>query len=330
MASNVQPANPPLETRRVFSVGPVAIRLHPNTIRLAYIATLATTVLMALAIGVRMGGIGWLDVSGDPWNYLAAGERLNAGHPLYELSPGDREVILQPPYWSVPLLAPPPIAVAWRPLALLGQPAMVLWGVVGLVGVVGTIIYLLSIGRVLVVAILIASLTMTAVAGNFSALLLPGLILIWIHRDRPWIVGTLLAIGVAVKLTPVALLLWLALSGRWRAVGATLAVGAAIGVVSLIGAGPEAFVAWLQVAPYSAPSPTSLAAITGLPTGLVAVLLLLPILVTRRHGAWGYRAAIVATALATPAFYFQATSLLAAAAIRDPVPDAPDEDVTRG
>ena len=175
MASNVQPANPPLETRRVFSVGPVAIRLHPNTIRLAYIATLATTVLMALAIGVRMGGIGWLDVSGDPWNYLAAGERLNAGHPLYELSPGDREVILQPPYWSVPLLAPPPIAVAWRPLALLGQPAMVLWGVVSLVGVVGTIIYLLSIGRVLVVAILIASLTMTAVAGNFSALLLPGL-----------------------------------------------------------------------------------------------------------------------------------------------------------
>jgi hypothetical protein len=168
----------------VFSIGPVAIRLHPNTIRLAYIATLATTVLMALAIGIRMGGIGWLDESGDPWNYLAAGERLNAGHPLYELSEGDREVILQPPYWSVPLLAPPPIAVAWRPLAVLGPPSMVLWGVLGLVGIVGTVIYLLSIGRVLVVAILIASFTMTAVAGNFSALLLPGLILIWIHRHR--------------------------------------------------------------------------------------------------------------------------------------------------
>jgi hypothetical protein len=58
--------------------------------------------------------------------------------------------------------------------------------------------------------------------------------------------------------------------------------------------------------------------------------LLLPILITRRHDAWGYRAAIIATALATPAFYFQATSLLAAAAIRDPAPDEPDEDVSRG
>src|SRR5438093_1020563 len=66
---------------------------------------------------------------GDAWNYLAAGERLNAGHPLYALSPGDRPVTLVPPYWSVPLLAPPPIAVAWRPLAVFGEPAMVAWGV---------------------------------------------------------------------------------------------------------------------------------------------------------------------------------------------------------
>ena len=47
--------------------------------------------------------------------------------------PGDRNVPLAPPYWSVPLLAPPPIAVLWRPLALLGEPAMALWAGAGLV-----------------------------------------------------------------------------------------------------------------------------------------------------------------------------------------------------
>jgi hypothetical protein len=304
----------------MLNLGPVTIRLHLNTLRLAGRASLLTLLVVSVVGGVVMIGVGWTNPMGDPWNYLAAGERLNDGHPLYALSEGDRPVFLQPPYWSVPLLAPPPIAVAWRPLALLGQPAMVLWGGMGLVGILGSVSYLVAHGRLVIVALLASSLTLTALSGNFSALLLPGLILIWIHRERPWIVGLILAIAVAVKLTPAALLIWLALGGRWRAVAATLAVGGAILVVSLIGAGPAAFEAWLQLAPESAPSPLSLSRSTGLPPALVAVLLLLPIFVTRRHDAWGYRAAIVATALATPALYFQAIGLLAAAAIRDPDP----------
>src|SRR2546422_8089527 len=48
---------------------------------------------------------------GDSYTYLAAGERLNASHPLYALSPGDRQVAILPPFWTAPLVSPPFIAV---------------------------------------------------------------------------------------------------------------------------------------------------------------------------------------------------------------------------
>src|SRR5439155_1700663 len=78
-------------------------------------------VLVAFSIAVwlatfRAFGFAPAVPGSDAWNYLAAGERLNAGHPLYSISPGDRPIQLLPPYWTVPLLAPPPIAVVWRPL----------------------------------------------------------------------------------------------------------------------------------------------------------------------------------------------------------------------
>ncbi len=69
-----------------------------------------------LTAGVR----GW-----DAITYLAAGERLNAGHDLYALVAGDRRIWVNPPYWTVPLLSPPPIAVVWRPLAALPNE----WGI---------------------------------------------------------------------------------------------------------------------------------------------------------------------------------------------------------
>ena len=47
----------------------------------------------------------------DSSTYFAAGLRLNEGNPLYTLTPGDRPVPLDPPYWSIPLMSPPPIAV---------------------------------------------------------------------------------------------------------------------------------------------------------------------------------------------------------------------------
>ena len=105
--------------------------------------TVAWLVLVAVAVAVWVAtfqAFGFAPaVSGsDAWNYLAAGERLNAGHLLYALSPGDRPIAVLPPYWTVPLLAPPPIAVVWRPLAVLGDPAMTLWAGAGLLATLVT------------------------------------------------------------------------------------------------------------------------------------------------------------------------------------------------
>ena len=47
----------------------------------------------------------------DATTYQAAGERWNAGHDLYRLGPGDRDVLPWPGRYTAPLLSPPPIAV---------------------------------------------------------------------------------------------------------------------------------------------------------------------------------------------------------------------------
>ena len=164
-------------------------------------------------------------------------------------------------------------------------------------------------------------LALTALSGNASSLIVPILIGTWHFRDRPWVVGTLVAIAGAVKLTPFVLVLWMIATGRWRALAATLVAGAAIFVVSLVGASPDAYADWWRSALSAAPSPNSLARATGLPTPVLAALLALPVLLAWRRDRWSFGAAIVAATLATPAFYFSAIALLAALPVwRDRAP----------
>jgi hypothetical protein len=284
---------------------------------------LITVIAVSVVVAFRTFGLDYGRSDGDPWNYLAAGERLNAGHPLYALGPGDRHVNIVPPYWTVPLLAPPPIAVFWRPLALLGEPSMWLWGLAGLAGVIGSAVFLGRRGTVALalLAFLALPLALTALSGNASSLVVPLLVGTWHFRDRPWVVGTLVAIAGAIKLTPLVLVLWMIATGRWRAVAATLVAGATIFAVSLVGAGPDAYADWWRSALSAAPSPNSLATLTGLPTPVLAGLLAAPVLVAWRRDRTSFGAAIVAAALATPAFYFSALALLAALPVwRDPGP----------
>jgi hypothetical protein len=64
----------------------------------------------------------------DVYTYLAAAERLNVGHNLYgPLLPGDR-FINTSIYEPAPLISPPLIAVLWRPLAVLPDPAGAITG----------------------------------------------------------------------------------------------------------------------------------------------------------------------------------------------------------
>lgn len=273
----------------------------------------------------------------DPMTYLAAGERLNAGHPLYALSPGDRKVPLSPPYWSVPLLAPPPIAVLWRPLALFGEGAALAWWLGGVAAIVAFVVWLLARGSALVLlatVILTPALALTALSGNASAYLIPLLVVAWVWRDRPWVVAGIVVAATAIKLTPALLLIWVVAARRWDALRRAVLLGAALLIVSLVGAGPDNHVAWLASVPGSAPMPLSIAAWTGLPTvvvaGAVAAGTAMAAILGRSRGRenFAFGATILASAAATPAFYFAALATLAAAVVawmpaRAPAPQVP-------
>lgn len=260
------------------------------------------------------------EVSGsDAWNYLGAGERLNAGHPLYALSPGDRPIPLLPPYWTVPLLAPPPIAVLWRPLALLGDPAMTVWTTAGLLATLATAAWLLARGGLIVAAIIAAMagpLALQSLAGNANGFLFGALVLVWLLRSRPWVAGALLAGAIVVKLTPVLLLLWVIGTRRWRLLRGTVAGLAVIGIVSLAGAGLQNHVDWLASVPHSLPVPTSLAGLSGLSSTVILLGLgvLVALAVWAGDERLGFSAAVVAAAIASPALYLGTLGIAAAAA----------------
>lgn len=207
----------------------------------------------------------------DALTYLAAGERLNAGHPLYTLSPGDRFVVTDPPYFG-PLLSPPLIAVLFRPIALAGLAGMWIWAaVLGLVVAVtvwhlartpfaAAMVFLLGIG-----------LGIAAVSGNVSDLFIPGYVVLWRWRRRPE-VGVLIGVMGIAKLLPFVFVGFL-VSRRhfkalaWCVVGASLAL-----LVTVAGAGVDNTLNYIGVARDSAPQASSLAYLTGL-TWLSPVLL---------------------------------------------------------
>lgn len=252
-------------------------------------------------------------VGGDAWNYLAAGERLNAGHELYALVPSDRYILIVPPFWTVPLLSPPTIAVLWRPLALLGDGAMTLWTLAGLAATAAFVAWIVLRGSTLaLVLILVLSpvVGLTAISGNANAFLIPMLACAW---RRPAAGGAaVVAVAAAVKVTPVLLMAWLLASGRWRSAALATAI---VGLVTIAGAGPGSLLAWWQGAPGSTPSPLSLAATLGLSPTVVfligaAVVAVVTFLAPRRE-ALVFGVAVCVAVATSPALYFEALGLLA-------------------
>lgn len=190
----------------------------------------------------------------DTSNYYAAGQRLNDGHLLYALSPGDRPVPTDPPYYTAPLLSPPLIAVLWRPLALLpAAPIMYLWwlGGAGIVTAMTlTMAWRGSAKRNLVILLLSPWLALTAWTGNLNCYLIVVLAAsFWAsQRGHGRSAGAMIAFAALVKVTPLLYLPWLVVR-RDRAGLIGFAVAAAIlGLISLLGAGLQAHFAYLDVA----------------------------------------------------------------------------------
>jgi hypothetical protein len=199
------------------------------------------------------------DLTTDTSNYFAAGQRLAEGNDLYSLEAGDRPAPADnAPYWSVPLLAPPPIAVAWAGLGL-GPPAfmMQLWWLVGVALTAGLALFLaatLPAGGLIALCLLAYPMAEMAWSGNVTAYVIPATAAIWwltagARGGRSdGIAGILVGLLALVRLTPLVLVWWFVLRGRPRAIVATVATVAIGIVVSTVVAGPGVWVEFLGLA----------------------------------------------------------------------------------
>jgi len=281
------------------------------------IASVSLAVGFLLAVGVLYFERGL--VPGDALTYLAAGERLNLGHPLYALSPGDRPVELKPPYWSVPLLSPPLVAVIWRPLAALpNEWGLPVWWVVTGGSIVTSIALLLRRRPRLTSAALLAldiPLIYEIGVANLNGLLMAGTLGAWLllRQRRDLAAGGLIGLMVAAKLFPAILGWWLLTQRRWQGVAGAIAAGVAALLVGILGAGLDAHLDYLSIARSTATigasdlSLAGLARAVGFPSSIAAlvpaatlVLGCLGILVLRRRPAWAYALGVVTAVLGSP------------------------------
>ena len=208
-------------------------------------------------------------VPGDAFTYLAAGERLNDGHLLYALSAGDRPVGLQPPFWTVPLLSPPPIAVLFRPLAAIpNEVGVYLWWATCIAAIAGTALVMLR-RRPILVGLALMVLTIPLVyeigVGNLNALLVAGIVAAWylLSRGRDASAGVVIAGMTALKLTPVVLAWWLITQRRWTGLRGFVLAGVAIGAVSILGAGLSAHLEYLGIIRQTATTGTTVLSLAG-------------------------------------------------------------------
>lgn len=266
---------------------------------------------------VEQGFVAW-----DAPTYLAAGERLNAGHPLYALSAGDRPVLLNPPFWTVPLLSPPPIAVLWRPLALIGSAGMLIWWLTCLT-TIGATTAAMAIRSPWVAgpALLVLSIPLgwELAAANLNGLLFGGFVAAWLlaraGRDRE--AGILIGVMAAMKVWPIILIMWAMAQGRREAVLTCALSIVVIAAASVVFAGVGAHLDYLRIGASIYPSPDSIAGLLrsvglnlpwiGYALGLATSLLMVRF---RRQPEATYSLAVVTIVVASPVIYLNGLALL--------------------
>ena len=270
-------------------------------------------------------------IPGDATVYLAGGERLNAGHPLYSLSPGDREVGLKPPFWTVPLLSPPLVAVIFRPLALFPPDfgAYIWWAgcLAAWAWIFVTFVRRQPILTSLAVIVLVVPLTYEIGVGNVNVFLMLAAILAWkwTTEGRDERAGAVTALSVLLKVSPVVIAWWLFTQRRWRAVRAGLIAGLVLAAISILGAGLDAHFKFIEVTRDTATSGQSelslagLAKAVGMAPGIAnllptAVLVggVLLVAVLRDRPNWAFAIAVATMTLGSPVVNINSYSMLLA------------------
>ena len=189
------------------------------------IAWAARQTSRALAAGAIVGffvlNLYLLGPGHDAVWYVAAGERLNAGHFLYSLLPGDRSIPIEPPIYSSPFLYPPAFAVGWAPLAALPSlGGLWLWWATVVVAMSAWLVAQLRHGGVRTAAALLLlsfPIAQTLDTGNVNGLVMIAFGAGWIWRDRSATSGITLGTVTAWKVFPGVIIIWLLITGRWRA-----------------------------------------------------------------------------------------------------------------
>jgi hypothetical protein len=285
--------------------------------RILRLAIPALAIGMVVAIQVIYFNRGL--IPGDSFTYLASGERLNAGHPLYTLSPGDRPVGFEPPFFTVPLLSPPPIAVLFRPLAAMpNELGVYVWWLATIAVLVAVILWMLRERPILVgLAVLVLSVPIVYQigVGNLNGLIVAGIVLGWwlLTRRREVAAGAVFALMTAFKITPGVFLWWLITQRRWTAIKAFVATGLLVLATSVLGAGIQAHLDYLGIIRQTAVAGTTYLSLAGaaryvglpveianlLPTASLVVGALL-IWVLRDRPGWAYVVAVLTMIAGSP------------------------------
>ena len=307
--------------------------LSPATDRIVRVLLVLLAIFPAVGQArafLEMFGLpGDLDPWTDAWTYLAAGERLNAGHSLYgALVAGDRPVLVDPDFFyngvRTALLSPPTIAAIWRPIAAVPF-GFDLWIVavwVAMLGAVAWLVYRAGIVGLLVAFALQEPIGNQLAIANVTAFFPLLLLVIWVHRRKPWI-GAVVGLMAAIKIAPAAMFGWSRIIRSPRALiwagGSLVAIGAVVAVTVGIGAIGD----YLRLAPSFRPSTLSLTGITGLPWLTFGVLIagtLAAALI--RNDAISYIVAVATLVAGTPSLYH--AGLVPLLAVAAPLMDTAD------
>jgi hypothetical protein len=288
----------------------------------------ALPVLAILSFAVGVGSV--IAVAGDTLGYdyqayAGAADRLLHGLPLY-----DPNVDVAGPFAIY--LYPPPFAVAFVPFALLpAQLGLWLWILAGVAMTVAAIAILPVSASIRWSILLLAGLDWPVAyaikLGQVGPLLLLVFGLGWrFLRSQP-AVGAIGAIGAVIKVQPGLVLAWAALTGRWRAVGAGVAILVVAVVVSLPFVGVSAWSDYVSLlgkvsAPVTTPHSMTLGAVafqSGLSesvagllqvAGLVATIAIWLLATRWRSAEVGYLATVVASQLLSPLLWDHYAMLL--------------------
>jgi hypothetical protein len=244
----------------------------PSTERLGWVAARALGFVAVLVccfwLAAFIGSFGFM---ADTLTYLHAGERLNAGHPLYALSAGDSIPLgMEPPFPTFPLFSPPLVAVLFRPLAALpgAAGAAVFWGamlVLASIAVATVVVERPLFGSIGVIGLSLP-IGMAMAVGNVDCATVAATVAVcWLATTEPaaggWrsrdgiagvsrddlILGFIVGTLISIKLTPAVFAVWLLGMRRGRPLAVAAVVIAVLAAVTILGSYPSVFAEYVGV-----------------------------------------------------------------------------------